>query len=130
MNERCRGCKLKQEDCNCICLLDENKYFKDIINKCPCQTCLIKGICESHCESFIYYLYNKLVVVQKELNIFKVSDLQQKFYLIKGTKLSRLEIALCFQNYNINQEKYPTQRYNIYTILMKIKIREGIKNYG
>jgi hypothetical protein len=45
--DNCKGCKTYN--------LNHNKCYYQIYNKsvkCPCSTCLIKGICDTPCEEF------------------------------------------------------------------------------
>lgn len=60
MNKNCEGCGLKQKDNSFECMLDRCEPFKNIINKCPCQKCLIKGMCGKTCKAFIEFLYKTL----------------------------------------------------------------------
>jgi hypothetical protein len=57
-NGSCRGCCLFEPD------EDQCSEFGDIIEDCPCKTCLIKMICSIHCEK-IDPIYIKLIEAEK-----------------------------------------------------------------
>ncbi len=61
----CKGCLLKHKDYTYRCTLDKNEYFKNILDKCPCQVCLIKGVCRTCCLSFIQYIRTIPIELQK-----------------------------------------------------------------
>jgi len=51
--ESCKGCMLI--NIHTVCVLPPNfKHNKHIYN-CPCQICLVKGICMKFCDSFDQY---------------------------------------------------------------------------
>lgn len=89
----CKGCKLKNIANNCHCNLDKSKYFKDIINECPCQTCLIKGMCSQFCPLFLNYLLKGLNKIEK----IDKSYLKCKVDYVKIQIVSRLYLLLSFE---------------------------------
>lgn len=56
--ESCKGCLLKQDDHYYRCIINKFKKHSDIIIKCPCSNCLIKGMCQDYCKLFIDYMLN------------------------------------------------------------------------
>lgn len=56
----CQGCKLKHRNYMCECILDNNVLFKNELNECPCNSCLIKGLCNHSCQGFVNFLFRPL----------------------------------------------------------------------
>ncbi len=48
----CEGCKIKNYD---LCRIVDSFEVNNIVYKCPCQICLVKGMCNTVCEDFIKY---------------------------------------------------------------------------
>ena len=47
-HQDCKGCKIKEEG-----TCDLSSSLKE--RKCPCQICLVKGICMNYCKEFNQY---------------------------------------------------------------------------
>ena len=57
IHEECRGCMMIQQDTVCL-TLSQFKTSNHTYN-CPCQTCLIKVMCERTCD--IYREYTNII---------------------------------------------------------------------
>lgn len=99
MDKLCKGCELKFENHMYICSLDSNKYFSKVINDCPCQACLVKGICKNHCMSFIDYISKVLLNIPK---CKECVDFYQRIKLVADSPTSRLDILLFLQFYHFD----------------------------
>ena len=56
IQNKCRGCKMFDKE-NDECEIKVIPYMSEV-GHCPCKTCLIKGMCENECETFIQYKYD------------------------------------------------------------------------
>ena len=61
--EKCKGClslqiynnkNKRKKEWKCRSFLSIPKYQQDLAENCPCQNCIIKGMCTSQCEDFFY----------------------------------------------------------------------------
>jgi len=56
--EICKGCYLKNPCSPYRCIIDGCALFKKVnIERCPCQTCLLKGMCTCFCVLFLEFVY-------------------------------------------------------------------------
>ena len=54
-HKNCEGCYTNNTDVKCI-LQSRNQL--DLILKCPCNKCLIKGMCDNPCEEYTAIILN------------------------------------------------------------------------
>lgn len=76
-HEECQGCLLKQSIPLYKCTIKEDAI------KCPCQLCMIKGICRNPCESFIEFL---LDILKNEILSKEYENGELTKVLIQGTR--------------------------------------------
>jgi len=60
----CDGCMVTDYGCS----LPSYFQMNNRTNYCPCQVCLLKGICEDICDSFTQYYDLHNVIEKDELN--------------------------------------------------------------
>jgi hypothetical protein len=108
-NDKCKGCKLKSS-LFYICVMNDKM--------CPCQSCLLKGICDSLCGGFINFLHNKLInedslSVEEVTNTFKTSS----------SPVSRQNTLFFLQYYKLEKDK------SWYFKVQKFKLIEMVSDH-
>lgn len=125
--KNCKGCQLKHIGNKYRCVLDENEMFKDKIDECPCQNCLVKSMCYSHCPEFLNYLYKPLMKFY-----LKRTELHDKFIEVSDSKASRTDALIFLQHYrkSLDQVKSGKPRFGVTSKLLQlnISVEEKIKS--
>lgn len=120
----CRGCLLIDPGNFYICLVSESKLFEYTSEKCPCKTCLIKGMCGVVCDQFLKYIADGFCCGIEELN-----KLKGRFPIALNEERSRIDILIILQylynNKNIEIKGDP-RKWKVVDISEKIKIKGKI----
>jgi hypothetical protein len=56
---KCSGCKLKHKGNFYECMM--SNHIKNSELSCPCQTCLLKGLCNFYCKPFIDFIHPLII---------------------------------------------------------------------
>jgi len=67
---KCKGCRSETNYCKVFPIhMDKN----GIVKKCPCEECLVKGICIRSCEEYLEYIdsyyHEDVISIQKQMQI-------------------------------------------------------------
>lgn len=90
MSKDCRGCKLKDQSRPFRCVIDKTEPKLAI--KCPCQDCLVKGMCRSACLPFKDYIRLNFIGSPKVAEAME--DTVSKVNLSRTSIVIMLELTL------------------------------------
>jgi len=61
---KCKGCNiLKRNDC---CVIEHERTVENVIEKCPCNECLVKPMCSNRCSERAEY-FRDVVKFSKQM---------------------------------------------------------------
>jgi len=97
-NNKCKGCLLKH-DGRYKCIMDIHPLFEE--SPCPCQTCLLKCMCQSVCNLFVNFVRNRLLVIHPD-NL----QLERRIETVFGSEFNRTDCLAYLQFYYEKEPQY------------------------